>query len=149
MWCSLLNVCVLYFQAEVSRKEEAGMFNTFFSSPDHGVLKLSYCDRSLSVVRTSVNNCLKNPSPLKLHGQIRWNFTRSFLVCPSTKNITRGHDWLTTKWLTSCFAWINISETTSPNSMKLQEASLGDYKNTTQVHDWSTTTTKWLTSCFA
>jgi len=59
-----------------------------FSSSEHKVLMVSYCDRSLSVrksIRTSVNNCLKKRSPLKQHGQIQWNFTGSFLGCPSTK----------------------------------------------------------------
>jgi len=88
----------------VSRKEEAGMVNMFFSSPDHGVLKLSYCDRSLSVVRTSVNNCLKKTSPettwpnsMKLHRKLPW--------VSLYKTTTQSHDWLTTTiWPTSCFA---------------------------------------------
>ena len=91
---------------------------------------------------------------MKLHGQIQWNFTGSFLGC-LYKNTTRGHDWLTTtttKWLTSCFTLKNISETTSQNSMKLYRKLpwVTLYKNTTRGHAWSTTTaTKWLTSCFA
>jgi len=47
----------------------------FISSPEHRVLKVSYCDWSLSVVRLSVRpyvrqQLLKRTSPLKLHGQI-------------------------------------------------------------------------------
>ena len=42
----------------------------FFSSPEHIVLRVSYCDRSLSGVRTSLcpsvrEQLLKNSSPLK------------------------------------------------------------------------------------
>ena len=33
--------------------------NFLFSSPEHIVLRVSYCDRSLSGVRPSVNNYLK------------------------------------------------------------------------------------------
>ena len=74
-----------------------------FSSPEDEVLKVNSCDRSLSVVHTSVNKCLKNissettwPNSMKLNRKLPW--------VPLYKNTTRSHDWLTIKWLTSCFA---------------------------------------------
>ena len=64
---------------------------------------------------------------MKHHRKLHWVFLY--------KNTTRGHDWLTTttKWLTSCFALKNISETTSPNSIKLYRKLplVTLYKNTT------------------
>ena len=36
------------------------IFFYIFSSPEHNVLGMSYCDQSMSGVRLSVNNCLKN-----------------------------------------------------------------------------------------
>jgi len=34
----------------------------FFSSPEHKVLRVSYCDRSLSVVRRRASSVVRRPS---------------------------------------------------------------------------------------
>ena len=56
----------------------------FFSSPEHNVLRMSYCDRSLSGVRPAVRpsvceHLLKKSSPLKPAGRFQWNFTEMIL----------------------------------------------------------------------
>ena len=62
--------------------------NHLFSSPEHNVLRMSYCDRSLSGVRPSVcpsarlpvrEQLLKKSSPLKLANRFQWNFTEMIL----------------------------------------------------------------------
>ena len=49
--------------------------STSFSSPEHSVLRVSYCDRSVSGIRLSVNNYWKN---LLLWNR-PWNFTEMIL----------------------------------------------------------------------
>ena len=57
-----------------TKPQTIDVMTLIFSSPEHEVLKVSYCDQSLSVVRPSDNNCLKNissettkPDSLKLY----------------------------------------------------------------------------------
>ena len=98
----------------------------FISSPEHEVVNVSYCDRSLSVVRPSVNNCLKK--------HLLWNYVAKFNFVFKIQQW--GHDWsttttttaTTTKWLTSCSALKNHLLWNYQSKIKetLQEASLGN-----------------------
>ena len=88
--------------------------SNFISSPEHEVVNVSYCDRSLSVVRPSVNNCLKK--------HLLWNYVAKFNFVFKIQQW--GHDWsttttttaTTTKWLTSCSAL----KKTSPLKLPVQ-----------------------------
>ena len=71
----------------------------FFSLPEHIVLRVSYCDRSLSGVRPSVREqLLKNSSPLKPPNRFQWNFTEMILRWCTFKILQRfefhGELWL-------------------------------------------------------
>ena len=53
---------------------------SLFSSPEHNVLRMSYCDQSSSGVRPSVREqLLKKSSPLKRANRFQWNFTEMIL----------------------------------------------------------------------
>ena len=63
-------------------------FPSLFSSPDHNVLRMSYCDRSLSGVHPSIRPCvrpsvreqlLKKSSALKPANRFQRNFTEMIL----------------------------------------------------------------------
>ena len=59
------------------RHEHSLRFHSIFSSPKHKVLKVSYCDRSMSVVRRlscAINNLLQMTTPPTPLGQFQSNF---------------------------------------------------------------------------
>ena len=109
MWLFTLCSITAGYCALQNRSNIPIYFDTlhFFSSPEHNVL-VSFSDRSLSVVRTYVNNCLKNISS-ETTRSISMKHHRKLLWVTLYKNTTRRHDWpTTTKCLTSCFALKNI-----------------------------------------
>ena len=97
----------------------------FFSSPVHGVLKVSYCDQSLSVVRPShpsvrPSTIVKKPISSETTSSNSMKLCRKFLGWPSTK-IQLGVQLINSNNKMGDFliCFKNISETTRPDSLKL------------------------------
>ena len=56
-------LCFLF--ASVAHNRENVLVLVIYSSPEHNMLRVSYCDRSMSRVRPRVLKLLKKSSPLK------------------------------------------------------------------------------------